>query len=69
MFVGSCLPSALPPSDVFIVEVTPTQATVQVGGTLVLTGNATGFADYKVAQCHQWWMQEEYHGPGTLDAG
>jgi hypothetical protein len=65
LLAGSCGPSGLPPSDLFVVQVTPAQATVQVGGTLTLTGNATGFTNYTHTEFHLWWIQEELDGPGT----
>jgi hypothetical protein len=65
----ACGGNGLPHSSTVVANVTPAQATVQVGGTVTLTGSATGFTQGPIAQ---WWIQESKdldfnNGCGKLD--
>jgi len=57
--------SGLPHSNQVTVMVTPAQATVVVGGTVSLKGDATGFTRSPIVQ---WWVQEA-HDAGGDDCG
>ena len=52
--LGSCS-SGLPHSNQVTVRVTPAQATVAVGGTVALEGDASGFTRSPIVR---WWVQE-----------
>ncbi len=47
--------SGLPSASSITVSVSPSQASVQVGGTVALTGTATGFTASAIVT---WWIQE-----------
>ena len=54
LFLDSC-GGGLPHSSQVTVTVAPAQATVAVGETVVLNGNATGFTETPIIE---WWVQE-----------
>ena len=58
--------SGLPPSNQVTVLVTPSQASVAVGGTVALRGSATGFTQTPIVQ---WWIQEAKDVGGSDDCG
>ena len=58
--------SGLPPSNQVAVMVTPSQASVAVGGTVALKGSATGFTQTPIVQ---WWIQEAKGAGGSDDCG
>jgi hypothetical protein len=65
----ACGGNGLPPSSSVTVTVTPSQATVPVGGTVTLTGSENGFTAGPVVS---WWIQESknidpYNDCGKLD--
>ncbi|MGB8064452.1 MAG: hypothetical protein WCF26_21365 [Candidatus Sulfotelmatobacter sp.] len=65
LFLDSC-GSGLPRSSEVTVTVTPAQATVAVGETVVLNGNATGFTETPIIE---WWVQEARDAGGSDDCG
>lgn len=65
LFLDSC-GSGLPHSSQVTVTVAPAQATVAVGETVVLNGNATGFTETPIIE---WWVQEARDAGGSDDCG
>ena len=55
LFLASCGTGGLPHSNQVVAMVTPSQATVQLGGTVPLTGSAAGFTASPIVQ---WYIQE-----------
>ncbi len=53
--------TGLPPSDSIVVQVTPAQVTVPVGGSVVLSGSATGSFDHWI---YAWSVSEMGGAPG-----
>jgi len=56
----------LPHSNKVTLTVAPAQATVAVGGTVALHGNATGFTETPIVE---WWVQEARDAGGSDDCG
>jgi hypothetical protein len=56
----------LPHSNQVTVTVAPAHATVAVGGTEALNGNATGFTETPIVE---WWVQEARDASGSDDCG
>ncbi len=54
LLLGGC-GSGLPSSSRVNLMIMPAQASVSAGGTVALTGNATGFTQTPIVQ---WWIQE-----------
>jgi len=66
----SCGTGGLPHTSQVTVTVTPSQATVAPGGSVTLTGAATGFTGPPIVQ---WWIQESrdidrYNDCGVLSS-
>ncbi len=57
---GGC-GSGLPHSNQVTAMVTPAQATVAIGGTFSLKGDATGFTRSPIVR---WWVQEAHNAVG-----
>lgn len=53
--LASCGTGGLPHTNQVTASVTPSQATIAPGGSLVLTGNAVGFTASPIVR---WWVQE-----------
>ena len=68
VFAGlvGCGDNGLPRSGSVIPSVTPAQASVQAGGTVTLTGNATGFTRGPLVM---WWIQESKQNSSMDDCG
>ena len=60
LLLASC-GNGLPNSSQVTVTVTPAQATIAVGGTVALDGDATGFTRSPIVV---WWVQEAHNGGG-----
>jgi hypothetical protein len=60
LLLGSC-GSGLPHSNQVTVRITPAQATVAVGGTVALNGDASGFTRSPIVL---WWVQEARYAGG-----
>ena len=55
VLLAGCGTGGLPHSNQVTASVTPAQATVSIGGSVALTGSATGFT---AAPIIQWYIQE-----------
>jgi hypothetical protein len=62
VLLASCGGGGLPPSSAVTVSITPSTATVKTGGTVALTGDATGFTASPIVD---WWIQESKGGTGS----